>query len=557
MAEKVNFSSGGWRRPSFTERYLDIDYIQSQIPRTHPTDMSLGWAERLRNCTFRYNPTISQRTTLSVMTFLVNNMSNRWEFNVHKVDEWFEIATSHPFYQAITKQKHDLIREIKEGLSHVDRAISDVELLAHDARRYREILSYVEEKDEHSLKAMFIDLVDVNLPEGVSLRSIAPRWPTIIADFQELTDEDDEVEKISKKIEVSKAEAVVLATKVRLYKKWKKFFTDEVKDRYKGILERLYGRKASIEQYRNWLRPLIRSVQMMKEVDDKYLAMHMNLPMGAGMPLSQRYIEWWGWTKLEGLESTEPHKIPKEIYETAGAGRKGYNKELKAPRTSVPRFRIEPYDDVVKKLIPEVERVHGIKITKDMIMEARRRLYENGSPGTEWYVIVELPCSIEEWKLPNGLDVEDTDFNKLSSIFVTHNILLLRIIEIIAEERKLDLYIDELLGKRILGEDGLMKEIDDLLQTEFPKTYKKDEIEEGPKGFYKLTSDITSSYRSTMRSILRQINYAFGTKLGFFKVGPYDSSRNARLFMGYMRPYIREVFTAKIWSFMLKNFAGV
>lgn len=560
MAKENKFSIEKWARPQVGERYLSWDFIEENIPKTHEFDMSMGWAERLRNCTFRYNPTMPQRTTFTSMTFLVNMMSNRWEFNLAKVDEWIEVSTAHPYYQSVTKQKHDLVREIKEGLSHVDRAISDVELLSHDARRYKEILKYVEEKDEHSLKAMFIDLVDVNLPEGVSLRSIAPRWPTIIADFQELTDEDDQVEKITKKIEVSKAEAVVLATKVRLYKKWKQFFVSEVKDRYKAILERLYGRKASIEEYRNWLRPLIRTVQMMREVDDHTLAMHMNFPLGAGMPFSIQYVEWWGWNKLEGLESTEPHKTPKEIYETKGTRRKETPEITKhGPESEkvIPRFRIEPYDDLVKKLIPEVEKVHGIKITKDIILEARRMLYEKGSPGTEWYVIVEIPCLIEEWKLPNGLEVEDTDFKNLSSVFVTHNILLLRLIEIIAEERKLDHYIDELLGKKVMGEDGIIKEIDQLLEEAFPEIYKKEEIEEGQKGVYKLTSEIKSSYRSAMRSILRTINYTFGTKLGFFKLGPYDPSRNMRLFQSYMRPYIREIFTAKIWSFMLKNFAGV
>lgn len=547
-----------WTRWDIGKRYLSIDWIAEKIPKTHPTDMSLGWAERLRNCTFRYNPTIPRGVTFTMMTYLINTMSNRWEFNVQKVDEYFEISVSHPYYAAITKQKNDLIREIKEGLATVDRAISDVELLAHDARRYREILTYLKEKDEHSLKAMFIDLVDVNLPEGVSLRSIAPRWPTIIADFMELTDEDDEVEKIMKKAKVPKAEAVVLTTKVRLYKKWKKFFGDEVKERYRRILERLYGRKRSIEEYRNWLRPLIRRVMMMREVDDSTLLMHMNYPAGAGLPYANQYVEWWAWNKLEGLEPTETHKAPKEIYETEGA------KALETPgirpherEKVIPRFRVEPYDDVVKKFIPEIQKVHGVKITKDMILEARRRLYEKGSPGTEWYVIVEIPCAIESWKLPNGVDIEDTDFNKLSSVFVTHNILLLRIIEMVAEEQKLDYYIDELLGKKVLGPDGIIHEIDKLLKEEFPNLYPSEEDLPESKGFSKTVEDIKSSFRSTMRSILRTINYTFGLKLQLFKSGSYDPARNERLFIGYMRPYIREVFVPKIWAFMLKNFAGI
>ena len=243
LPEKMAKFPETWTRWPIEKRYLSIDWIKEHIPKTHEFDMSMGFVDKLRNCTFRYNPTITRGTTFTVMTYLVNTMSNRWEFNVQKVDEWFEVSTSHPYYQSITKQKYDLIREIKEGLAHVDRAISDVELLAHDTRRYKEILTYFSEKDEHSLKAMFIDLVDVNLPEGVSLRSIAPRWPTIIADFMELKDEDDTVEKIMEKVKVSKAEAVVLTTKVKLYKKWKQFFGEQVKERYRRILERLYGRK--------------------------------------------------------------------------------------------------------------------------------------------------------------------------------------------------------------------------------------------------------------------------------------------------------------------------
>ncbi|MDI6826421.1 MAG: hypothetical protein QMD36_04505 [Candidatus Aenigmarchaeota archaeon] len=547
-----------WTRWPMERRYLSIDWIKENIPKTHELDMSLGFVERLRNCTFRYNPTVSRGTTFHMMTALLNMMSNRWEFNVQKVDEWFEISTSHPYYQSITKQKHELVREVKEGLAHVDRAISDVELLAHDARRYREILTYFKEKDEHSLKAMFIDLVDVNLPEGVSLRSIAPRWPTIIADFMILTDEDDTVEKIQKKIKVSKAEAVVLTTKVKLYKKWKDFFGREVKDRYRRILERLYGRIRSIEEYRNWLRPLIRRVQMMREVDDSTLMMHMNFPAGAGMPFSIQHMEWWAWNKLEGLEPTEIHRAPKEIYEAKGTRALERPTVRKHEREKVvPRFRVEPYDDVVKKFIPEIEKLHGIKITKEMILEARRRLYEKGSPGTEWYVIIEIPCLVESWRTPAGIEIEDTDFNLLSSIFVTHNILLLRIIEMIAEEYKLDYYIDELLGKKVVGPDGLIHEIDDLLREEFPELYPKEEKELEPKGFAKFISDVKSSFRSTMRRILRAINYTFGLRLQLFKLGPYDPVRSERLFLTYMRPYIREIFVPKIWAFMLKNLGGV
>jgi hypothetical protein len=545
-----------WRERKIGDKYLDWEWLLEHMPKSFPRDSSHGYCSRHPNTAFRYNPTVPVRTSLAVLTGLVNQLQNRWEFNVHKVDEWVEISPSHPYYQSIIKQKREMIREIKEGLAHVDRAISDVELLFHDKRRYKEILSYFSEKDEHSLKAMFIDMVDVNLPEGVSLRSIAPRWPTIIADFQELSDEDDTTEKIRKKIEVSKAEAVVLTTKVRMYKKWKEFFGKEVKDRYRRIIERLEGRKASIEEYRNWIRPLIRRVMQTREVDDSTLAMHMNIPIGTGMPVSFQYAEWWAWTRMEGLEPTEPHKIPKIRHEAKDTGKRYIGTlELKVREGAVPRFRIEPYDDVVKKFIPEIEKKHGVKITKEDVLEARIRLYEKGSPDVEWYVLVHFPVTIETFKLPSGLEVEDVDFNKISAIFITQNMLLVKIIEIIAEEKKIDVYIDELLGKKVMTEDGIVKQIDDLLREEFPNIYGPKE-EEGPKGLSKSISEFKSSFRKALASLIRGINYFFGFKIMLIK-GPYDPIYEDRLLYEYGRPFFREIFNNKIWAYLQKNFGGV
>jgi len=539
-----------WRTFPPGDKYLDFDWLDENIPKAYDGDSSHGWCERHPNTTFRYNPTVPAGNTLNILTGLVNNLQNRWEFNVVKVDEWIEISPSHPLYQTIVRQKQDLIRQIKEGLAHVDRAISDVELLAHDARRYKEILGYFARKDEHSLKAMFIDQVDARLPEGISMLSLVRRWPTLIADFQFLNDEDDTVDKILKRIDVSRAEAVVLATKVRLYKRWKELFGKEVKERYRRILERLEGRKASIEEYRNWVRPLIRRVYMMREVDDHTLAMHMNLPIGAGMPVSLQYVEFWAWTKMEGLEAIEPHKPPRIRYEAKGTGPKYYGTtQLKVREKSIPRFRIEPYDDVVKFFIPYIERKHGVKITKEDIMEARKRLYEQGSPSTEWYVLVHIPVSIMVYKLPSGLEIEDVDFNRLSSIFLTQNMMLVKILEIIAEEKKLDLYIDELLGKRFLV-GGRVKGIDDFLREQFPELYKKEEEEFGS------FPEVKSSIKSFLRSLSKALSDVFGFKLGLVK-GPYDPHVHDRLFYSYGRPYLREIFDAKIWAYLQENFGGI
>ncbi len=541
-----------WREQTPGEKYLDFDWLHDQIPKTHFGDMSWGWSLRHPNTTYKYNPTVPARVALTALSGLMNNLQNRWQFRVYKVDEYTEISPSHPMYQSIIRQKQDIIRQVKEGLAQVDRAVSDVELLTHDYRRYKEILFFFEKKDEHSLRAMFIDQVDVNLPEGVSLRSIAPRWPTIIADFMELNPEDDKTDAITKKLGTSKAEAVILATKVRLYNRWKEFFINQVKDRYKNILERLYARKASIEEYRNWIRPLIRRVLQIREVDDKFLAMNKNLPVRIGMPVALQYVEYWAWTTGEGLEPEEHHKAPRELHVASGTDVTKGLQLLKVQEGKVPRFRIEPYDDVVKKLIPHIQKRHGVKITQEDVLEARKRLYEEGNPTYEWYILVHFPVSILHYKLPNGLDVEDVDFNKLSVVFLTQNMMLVKILEMIAEEKKIDIYIDELLGKKVMV-DGSIKEIDDILHEDFPETYKKEKLEETKKT---ALSEFNNSVKKSVSTVQTTLNSLFGLKTMFIK-GPYDPFFADRMTYVFGRPFISMIFEPLIWSYMLKNFGGV
>ena len=528
--------------PKITEKYIKFEEIEEKIPKTHFEDSSRGWCHVHPNMDTRFNPTCAPGTAIGVIFGLIAQMINRWDFTVHKVDEWTEISTSHPYYQTITRQKHDLIRQIKESLAQVGRAVSDVELLEHDARKYREMLKYFEEEDEHSLKAMFIDQVDVNLPEGVSLRSIAPRWPTIIVDFQELTDEDDNPDKIKDKLKISKAEAVILSTKVRLYKKWKGFFKENVVGRFRAIKIRLEARKKSIDEYADWARPLIRRVQQMKEVSDSFLMTSTHIPVGIGTPVSVQYLEYWAWTKAEGVEPAEMHKRARVKYPKGG--------EAKV------RFLIEPYDYLVKKLIPRLEKIHGVPVTKKDILEARKRLYEEGSPGADWYVLIKIPVSILTVRLASGAEFEDIDFNRLQAYFLTPNAMLVKILELVLEEKKFDTHIDELLGKKVIVE-GKIKEIEDLLREDFPKMYPAKEKEKQKSEFMKPVSSFKSSITKIFSQVVTGLNNIFGLKLGFIKLGPYDPAMRDRLAYIYGRPFALDVWGGTIWAYLMKKFGVI
>jgi hypothetical protein len=540
--------------PVVSSKYISFEEIHREIPKTSSQDTSWGWSLRHPQTTTRYNPTVPVRVAFEALITLVNGMRNRWGFNVIKVDEFMEISPSHPYYQSIIKQKQDIIRQVKEGLAQIDRSISDTELLMHDKRRYKEILSYFAENDEHSLKAMFIDQVDVNLPEGVSMRSIAPRWPTIIADFQQLSDEEDTTEKIKEKIDVSNAEAVILATKVRLFKKWKKIFGEEVKQRYKLIMQRLLGRKASIEEYMKWVRPLIRRVYQMKEVDDATLWNDSNCPAGAGFPYALQSMLYWAWTRAEGLEPTEHHKTPREIHMTRGTGKalEGIGKgQFEAGSDSFPRFVVEPYDVVVKKMIPRIQEVHGVKITKNDVLAARRKLFTEGSPGTHWYVLIEMPIFIQIMKTREGQDMEDIVFDPISTVFCTQNVMLIKMLELVAEEKKFNAYIDELLGRNVIGENGIIQTLDEVLEQEFPNLYGKNKEE---KSLFK--PDIGLRFKQSSQNFFQNLYEVLGVQTNLVK-GPYPGNLNYWISHGLGRPYAREVFGNRVFPLLLGSFGAV
>src|SRR3989304_8464376 len=80
-----------------------------------------------------------------------------------------------------------------------------------------------------------------------------------------VTDEDVDVNKVANKLDVSRAEGVVLVTKNKLYQEWKKLFGAELKSRYKRITELVKSRRKSMEEYREWLKPTIARHKMLQE----------------------------------------------------------------------------------------------------------------------------------------------------------------------------------------------------------------------------------------------------------------------------------------------------
>ncbi len=471
---------------------------------------------------------------------------------IHKIEDWMEISPVHAqYYQLTIQQKQQLERQIKEGLASITQAVADLELLMHDLRKYKEYMDYYHDiekakalikagkkeegekllaKTEQTLKAIFIDQVDVHTGEGIALKLIAPRWPTIIADFMRLKDEDTEPKAIAKKYKVSEAEGVVLATKNKLYQKWKEMFKETVTGRYERIKGLVEARKKSVDEYRNMLRPYVtryRSIREFGETSEgrKLLEKTAFYRRGA-QAVSIDYTMTWAWRSFtppdffkapmeaRAGESVNPLRLPiasgfkrmiKKNWEDVKNA--GLHESPTSPTG------IEPLDDFVFQHYKKIEDQYKIKFSIVDILEERKAFCERGwhSP---YFEAIEVGALRSVFRMPDGSQFEDLVLNPFCCYFDTQNVIILRRLEVRAKQIELENYITTMLGES--SPEG--KKIKDLLKEEYPKLFggeekKPTEEKEEKKAFAELSK------------ALKKI----GLDIAFFKPGPYETHFEDRI----------------------------
>jgi hypothetical protein len=479
----------------------------------------------------------------------------KWGWTIKKADEWVEVHPTHKeYYERTMSTKQMLESTIKTGLTSAAQAVADYELMSHDLRRYREVLGYFNDKDEHSLKAMFVDQVDVHTDfpgQPMSLRSIAPRWPTVIADFMRLKEEDTDIQKVEKDLEVSKAEAVILVTKNKLYLNWKKTFRKVALDRYNILSGQVEARKKTISEYKEWLKPYISRFKMTKIGTERpgmrrnYLESFADV---TGSSTFDNQIRVFTWKVLRTAEFRKPAS------------------EIKPPGN----FSVYPYDDYVrnkiildtksglasddfypwlrnprkycskcKKYFPAgttvCSKCKSIRLEdkflademiegKDGILDRWKRRDMGLDPYEIYYLFLDYDINRMGIRLPNG-ELEDITFNIHTSI-ISQNILLVKLLELECRNREIELYIDEMLG--VKTED--QREISDLVMEEFPGIYGK----EPPKinEYRKQIEDIRKGLDSYTK-FFKKINLPNFGKLRFFKPGSYEKDFRERMSKNY------------------------
>jgi hypothetical protein len=418
----------------------------------------------------------------------------KWEYQAKKADEWIEVSPVHQAYYALTqREKESLETRIKTGLTSATQAVADFELVMHDERKYREFLEYfgyrtkrdidklkkkkpeIEPKDydelfleddeneikkrldNHSLKAVFIDQVDIHTGEGISMRSIVSRWPTLISDFMRLKDTDLDVNKIMSDLDVSRAEAVVLVTKNKLFLEWKNLFGNEVKNRYRRIRELVRSKQETMDQYRKWLEPVIARHKMLKEGLEapSRRAEMLTFPLrSAGHATSSAMIELWAWKDFS----------PAELY-------KGGTEDIaKLVYGTVSKMKLTPYDRWTKNNLI-FNKDHGLIlehewVTDEWVKQQLDEFYKTGwlIRNKLYYSFFIITLNRTNIRDPTGAEIEDGMFD-VNLIVMSQNVLFTKLLELKARQEELNMHIDRLLGlpHKILGAEKAWKKEKDYL----------------------------------------------------------------------------------------------
>jgi hypothetical protein len=478
-----------------------------------------------------------------ILTNYLFYLGKRGFHDIHKIEDWIEVSPVHAqYYQLTMQQKQQLERQIKEGLASISQSVSDLELLLHDLRKYKEFLDYFEQlrvggenavKAEQTLKAIFVDEVDIHtdLPQTpIALRSIVSRWPTIIADFMILEDKDDDAKKIAAKLQVSEAEGVVLATKNKLYVKWKSVFENTVKGRYQRILELVKARERSVREYKNMLRPYIhryRSIREMGETPETRGKLEETaFYRHAGQAVSLEYTKTWAWRPIAPAEFAKAAResIAGEQFDIKnwrrlpiGRGFKAMVAEnlefLKAndlQTISASPTGAEPLDDFVFQHYKKLEEHYDVHLSIADILKVRESFCKKDY-NTFYFMTIEIGALRSIFKTPDGAEFEDLWLEPFHMYLDTQNVILLRMLEVEAKKKQEENYIKEMLGE--VDENG--KKLMELLETEYPHLFKSSEEKVWEKRADKKEEKKSKSIMDVLRSV--------GLDVAFFKRGPYET----------------------------------
>ncbi len=530
-------------------------------------------------------------------------------FGVFKIEESIDVSpVFKQYYELTINQKHELEARVKQGLGQIATAIHDYDLISHDLRKYREYMDYYtkiergekeskskvkEEKEkgeklkkegEQTLRSVFIDQVDAHTGDSIAIKNIVQRWPTIIVDFMRLDDEDTDQKKIAEKYQITEAEGSVIATKNKLFLEWRdNLFKPTLKERYQNVLRLMEARKASITNYTEMLKPVIARFKIINEgMDSKgYRNFALRGLFQAG---SQAYsIDTTRIWAFMPFAPAEKYKVTRDYLDEIPLRKAGFTKSeieelvkngdngLSKDKPIASALPVEPsIDKIVRRYWPEVEKQYKVKLSIHDVFAARKRLTEmflrrsmdivggqarrgtgeGAQYGSTWqfspyFIFLDLPFERAVIKTPNGTEIEDLALNTMTVKNRTQNVIIVTLLEIIAREKQLENYMNNMLGEMgVTGKDkngnDILTSIEDIAKGQYPELYEekgegheKDSHDHKKKGKKKDDKKKGESKDNPLKKAVNNFGHIlhdFGFDFDWLRArGPYEFAMDDRI----------------------------
>ena len=455
------------------------------------------------------NLTAPVGTWTGIYYSLMGQLGN-WEYNVRKVDESIEVSPLYKgFYEMVMNEKQNIEIKVKKVIDDIITHSSDLELLKHDFRRYKEFYDYFnfdntrEKPDEHSLKAVFIDMVDYHSGEGTPGRlsmvalQINNIFPTIIQDFYQLNSLEDlkSSPRLNKLAEVEKD---MLRTKWNAYDQWKQEFGRVVRERYEKLKQLIESKKTMIEKSKEWIKPYIARYNLLKEgmSDAGGRADRLSSEfLPSVQPTSTSSITVWAWKEFPAPEF---YKAPGEVYATkkdiTDFIQVSGDRAKLADKWTMKNLILSTETGLRAKYNFVDEQWANDKLTelyfRDDLIKARKRVNKTYL----YYALIEIRFDIWTTRSATGMEIEDINI-VLRGYWMSRNVLLTKLLELKAKQEEFENDIDSMLGVDV-GE----KYAERGAEREFSKIAKKAGFDD-PKAVQKMIKTIREEF-VTVRNCL-------------------------------------------------------
>ncbi|MEA3343577.1 MAG: hypothetical protein U9Q92_05395 [archaeon] len=462
-----------------------------------------------------------------------------------KVDEWIESSHTNPeYHQMIIGQKAIYEDKIKQGLGGISQSVADLELLEHDIRKYEEYKQYQDDLESDdpkkkraatfAVRTIFVDQVDFHAGgggQGAGRLSLAFMrnnniMPTIVNDFLIMESLND-IREGGKFANMADVEKKMLESKWTLYEHWLGIFRSAIMQRLDRIKTLQKSREFTIDQFRDWLKPVIARYKL---IETGFAKADREGTVGRGRkslksdwynPSAQLSYNGWTIWIYKPVTNPEIHTYPGElIAQAVAAGEFG---------------KPYAYDKWAQdNLIFDTE--HGLLadypwLRKEWVDQKAKEISAGLDKRRQYYTFIRIETYKTVNKLVAGTLYEDTDFY-FNGYVLSANAMLVKLLEKEAKEEELEKYLDDMLGlepeinKKYKGivvsyrRKGLGYEVvGGMLQEDKKNKYttKKEMKKDYPEPDYYLTP------LKTETGFLNSIKDLLGLDLWLFKKrGPYE-----------------------------------